>query len=386
MPFEFATATRIVFGAGTLREAGPAAAALCPGGRALVVTGASAGHAAPLLADLEAHGLCPTLFQVAAEPTLDLVRAGAQQARAAGCELVIGLGGGSALDTGKAIAALATNPGDPLDYVEVIGRGQPLTQTPLPFIAIPTTAGTGTEVTRNAVLASPEHHVKVSLRSPRMLARLAIVDPELTYSLPPAETASTGLDALTQLLEAFVCNRPNPLIDALCREGLGRAARALRQAYAQGHDVAAREDMALASLFGGLALANARLGAVHGFAAPIGGLLAAPHGAVCARLLPIVVAVNVRALQRRAPESPVLPRYVEAARRLTSDSWATAEDGVVWLQNLAGDLQIKPLSAYGLTPADFAPLIENAAVASSMQGNPIRLTPAELREILEQAV
>jgi alcohol dehydrogenase class IV len=386
MPFEFSTATRILFGLGTVREAGPAAAELCPGGRAAVVTGVSAECAAPLLADLETRGLRLTRFQVASEPTLDLVRAGAQEVRAAGCELVIGLGGGSALDTGKAIAALATNPGDPLDYVEVIGRGQPLSQTPLPFIAIPTTAGTGAEVTRNAVLASPEHQVKVSLRSPRMLPRLAIVDPELTYSLPPAETASTGLDALTQLLEPFVCNRPNPLTDALCREGLQRAAHALRLAYTHGRDAAAREDMALASLFGGLALANARLGAVHGFAAPIGGLFAAPHGAVCARLLPAVMSVNVRALRARAPESPALPRYVEAACILTGDGWATAEDGVAWLQNLAADLHIQPLSAYGLTPTDSPQVIEKAAAASSMQGNPIKLTPAELREILEQAI
>jgi alcohol dehydrogenase class IV len=385
MPFEFATATRIIFGAGTVREAGPAAVELCPGGRVLVVTGTSAGRAS-LLADLEARGLHTALFQVAVEPTLDLARAGAKLARAAGAELVIGLGGGSALDAGKAIAALATNPGDPLDYVEVIGRGQALTEAPLPYLAIPTTAGTGAEVTRNAVLASPEHQVKVSLRSPRMLARLAIVDPELTYDLPPDTTASTGMDALTQLLEAFTCNRPNPLTDALCREGMQRAARALRPAFAQGHDPAAREDMAVASLFGGLALANARLGAVHGFAAPIGGLFAAPHGAVCARLLPMVVSVNLRALRARAPESPALPRYAEAARLLTGDGWATAEDGVAWLQALAADLQIKPLSAYGLTPPDYATLVEKAAVASSMQGNPIKLTGGELREILEQAV
>jgi alcohol dehydrogenase class IV len=385
MPFEFATATRIIFGAGALREASPAASELCPGGCVLVVTGASAGRAAPLLADLEARNLHPTLFQVSAEPTFDVVAAGAQQARTANCQLVIGLGGGSALDAGKAIAALATNPGDPLDYVEVIGRGRALTETPLPYMAIPSTAGTGTEVTRNAVLASPEHHVKVSLRSPRMLARLAIVDPELTYSLPPEETASTGLDALTQLFEPFTCNRPNPLTDAVCREGMQRAARALRQAFAHGHDPAAREDMAVASLFGGLALANARLGAVHGFAAPIGGLFAAPHGAVCARLLPIVMAVNLRALRERTPESPALRRYAEAARLLTGDGWATAEDGVVWLQTLAADLQIKPLAAYGLKPADFPTLIENAAVASSMQGNPIKLTTDELREILKQA-
>jgi len=386
MPFEFATAGRIVFGAGTLREAGPAAAELCARGNVLVVTGAAVDRAAPLLADLEARGLRTALFQAKGEPTFDLVRAGAQWARETKCQMVISLGGGSVLDAGKAVAALATNFGDPLDYVEVIGRGRPLTEAPLPYIAIPTTAGTGTEVTRNAVLASPEHHVKASLRSPRMLARVAIVDPELTYSLPPAETASTGLDALTQLLEPFTCNRPTPFTDAICREGMPRAARALPRAYAQGRDAAAREEMSVVSLFGGLALANARLGAVHGFAAPIGGLFPAPHGAVCARLLPVATAVNLRALRARAPESPALARYAEAARLLTGHSEASPEDGAAYLQSLVADLGIKPLSAYGLTPADFPQLIENAAVASSMQGNPIKLTPQELRDILEQAM
>ena len=231
--------------------------------------------------------------------------------------MVIGLGGGSAIDTGKAIAALLTNPGDPLDYLEVIGRGQALQQTPLPYIAIPTTAGTGSEVTRNAVLASHEHHVKVSLRSPLMLPRVAIVDPELTYSLPPAITASTGLDALTQLIEPYTCNSPNPMIDAICREGMQRAARSLKRAYQNGSDAAAREDMSIAALFGGMALANAKLGAVHGFAGPLGGLFPAPHGMICARLLPFVVEANVRALQMREPDSPVLKRYDEVAQLLT---------------------------------------------------------------------
>ena len=247
------------------------------------------------------------------------------------CDVIIGLGGGSAIDTGKAIAALLTNPGDPLDYLEVIGRGQALHATPLPYIAIPTTAGTGSEVTRNAVLASPEHRVKVSLRSPLMLPRVAIVDPELTYSLPPAITASTGLDALTQLIEPYTCNSPNPLVDAICREGMQRAARSLKRAYQDGNDVAAREDMSIAALFGGLALANAKLGAVHGFAGPLGGLFPAPHGMICARLLPLIVEANVRALQERKPNTSVLQRYAEVAQLLTGRSTAGASDAIEWL-------------------------------------------------------
>ena len=210
--------------------------------------------------------------------------------------------------------------GELLDYVEIIGRGQALTKPSAPFIAIPTTAGTGSEVTRNAVLASPEHRVKVSLRSPLMLARVALVDPELTYDLPPALTASTGLDALTQLIEPFVCLRANPMTDGLCVEGMRRAARSLRVAFTDGQNKSAREDMAVASLFGGLALANAGLGAVHGFAGPIGGMFPAPHGAVCAALLPHVMTANIRALRQRAPGSEALRRYDKVARLLTGST------------------------------------------------------------------
>jgi len=304
MRFEFATATRILFGAGTVREVAPRAATL--GRRCLVVVGSTVERCALLLEELSAHGVETVTFNVPGEPTIEMVLAGVQRARQNGCDVVIGLGGGSVLDTGKAIAALLTNGGELLDYLEVIGRGRPLTEASAPYIAIPTTAGTGAEVTRNAVLGSPEHCIKVSLRSPLMLPRLAVVDPELTHSLPPAVTASTGLDALTQLMEPYVSNSANPLTDAVCRDGMQRVARSLRRAYHDGRDAAAREEMALASLFGGLALANARLGAVHGLASPLGGLVSAPHGAICARLLPYVMQVNLRALQSRAPESPAL--------------------------------------------------------------------------------
>jgi alcohol dehydrogenase class IV len=382
--FEFATATRIIFGAGTLREVGPLAAEM--GNRALVVTGRTIERATPLLDALTAQGIETVAFSVAGEPTNEVARLGTQRARESDCDLVIGFGGGSVLDGGKAIAALLTNGGDPLDYLEVIGRGQPLSQPSAPYIAIPTTAGTGAEVTRNAVLASPEHQVKVSLRSPLMLPRLALVDPELTHSLPPEVTASTGLDALTQVMEPYVSNRANPLTDALCREGMRRAARSLHRAYEQSDDAAAREDMALTSLFGGLALANAKLGAVHGFAGPIGGMFPAPHGAVCARLLPHVMAVNVRALQERSPGSEALRRYDEIARILTGNEEATADDGVAWVQELCQALQVPSLASYGMTPADLTVVIEKASVASSMQGNPIQLTPDEMREILTQAL
>ena len=274
--FEFATATRIIFGPGTLYEVGSIAAEL--GKRALVVVGGSAlqradgerARATGLLEILAVHGIDAVTFSVAGEPTTEVARAGVERAREADCDLVIGFGGGSVLDAGKAVSVLLTNGGVPLDYLEVIGRGQPITRPAAPYIAIPTTAGTGTEVTRNAVLRSAEHRVKVSLRSALMLPRVALVDPELTRSLPPAVTASTGLDALTQVIEPYVSIHANPMTDALCREGIRVAARSLRRACEHGEDTAAREDMALTSLFGGLALANAKLGAVHGFAGLMG--------------------------------------------------------------------------------------------------------------------
>lgn len=382
--FEFSTAGRILFGRGTFRQAGAIAAGM--GRRALVVTGLNAERTQPLVDLLREHGVSATLFSVSHEPTTDLVLQGVQCAQEVGCDLVIGIGGGSAIDASKAIAGLLTNPGDLFDYLEVIGKGQAIREPAAPLIAIATTAGTGAEVTRNAVLISPQHRVKVSMRSPLLLPRVAIVDPELTYSVPPAVTASTGLDALTQVLEPYVSSRANAMIDPLVRDGMARAARSLRRAYEHGDDIDAREDMALVSLFGGLALANAGLGAVHGFAAPLGGMLQAPHGAICARLLPFVMEVNIRALRARQPDHYALSRYDEIARILTGNPNAVAADGIAWVHGLCQALQIQPLSAYGLTQEDIPRVVERAAAASSMKGNPIPLTPEEMTEILTRAL
>ena len=384
MNFDFAAPQRILFGPGTLKQAGHLAREL--GRRALVVTGRDPVRAAPLLRMLEAQGISATVFPIAGEPTTDRVRQGTAQAVEAAVELVIGFGGGSPLDSAKAIAALAANGGDPLDYMEVVGKGLPLAKPSLPMLAIPTTAGTGSEVTRNAVLASPEHGVKASLRSLTMVPRIAIVDPELTYDLPPAVTASTGLDALTQLIEPFTCNRANPLVDALCRDGIARVARALRRAWADGHDAAARADMSLASLYGGFALANAGLGVVHGFAGVVGGMFKAPHGAICAALLPQAMAVNRTALQARAPESPMADRYDEIARLLTGRAEARAEDGVAWVRELTASLGVPPLGACGVEERHIPLIVERAAIASGTKANAIELTRAELAEILAGSI
>jgi alcohol dehydrogenase class IV len=385
MNFEFTTVPRILFGEGRLKEV----RAIVPelGKRALVVCGSSVRaveRVQPLFAALTNVGVPYTAFATHREPTIDEVRAATKQAQAEQCDLVIGFGGGSALDTGKAVAALLTNGGDPLDYIEVIGKGQPLSKPSAPYIAIPTTAGTGSEVTRNAVLGSPEHRVKVSLRSPYMLPRVALVDPELTYNLPPNVTAATGLDALTQLIEAYVSVRANPMTDAICREGMHRVVRSLRRAFEEGDSlpwrenwqaiVTAREDMCVAGMLSGMALANAALGAAHGLSGPLGGMFDAPHGALCAAVLPYVVEVNERAAKQRLVGSPVVSRF-QQVRRAMGD-----------LGELVQALRIPPLRDYGVMRENFPEIIEKAKASNSMKGNPVVLDDDELREILERAL
>lgn len=378
MRFEFSTATRIVFGEGAAANLSELVRDF--GCHPLLVTGASPERAAWLASALSAETLT-----VPGEPTVDLVREGARRVREAACDAVVSLGGGSVIDAGKAIACVATNGGEPLDFLEVVGKGLAIQAASLPFIAVPTTAGTGSEVTRNAVLTSPEHGVKASLRSATMLPKVALVDPELTYALPPAITAYTGLDALTQLIEPYVSARANPLTDALCVEGIGRAAGALGRAYRDGRDREARHNMALASLFGGLALANAGLGVIHGFAAPLGGSWHAPHGALCAALLPYGMAANIAALRTRTPLHPSLERYTAIARLLTGRKDATAEDGVEWVRALCADLNVPALRSWGIAQADLPAVVEKAASASSMRANPIQLTGDELMAVISAA-
>jgi alcohol dehydrogenase class IV len=383
MRFEFSTATRIIFGPGTIQEVAPLASEM--GKRAFVVTGRSVERVRSHLEQLKKQAIEYVTFNVAGEPTTNVAKAGVELARRAKSDLVVSIGGGSVLDTGKVIAAMLTNSGQLEDYLEVVGGGKSLSQSCVPHIAIPTTAGTGAEVTCNSVLGVPEHRVKVSVRSPLMLPRLAVVDPVLTYSMPPSVTASTGLDALTQLMEAYVSNKANPLTDGICREGLKRAGRSLRQVYQNGGNGGAREDMALASLFGGLALANAKLGVVHGFAGALGGMTSTPHGVICGRLLPYVMETNVQALQRRAARSPALARYDEIAQILTGEAAARAPEAVTWVQSLCAEFEIPSLVEFGLKEKDFPTVVTKAQRSSSMKGNPIKLTDDELMGILKES-
>ena len=381
MAWEFATAGRLLFGAGVRGQLAEAVRAY--GRRPLLVAGRGA----------IARGQIPEIAEAArvvveGEPTLDSVRAAAGVFRRERCDLVVGIGGGSVLDTAKAAAALAANSGEPLDYLEVIGRGRPLESLPAPCIAVPTTAGSGSEVTRNAVLGSPEHGVKTSLRHPSMLPRLALVDPELTLTVPSPVTVTTGLDALTQLIEPYVSVRANPLTDALCLDGISRIARALPVAASPdgAGDLDVRTDMSLGSLFGGLALANAGLGVVHGFAAPLGAMFGAPHAAVCAALLPHGMAANLRALRARAAGHPAVDRYRRIAIALTGDAAASPEDGVTAAASLCRRLGVPGLHAHGVGADDAGEVCRRAVQASSMKANPIELSAGELRETLLAAL
>lgn len=381
--FEFVTSPRIMFGNGVL-PAGIQAAKVF-GKKALLLYSSTGAPIERVLDLCKENDIYCAQFCVDHEPSVGLVQQIVEFSQKEHCDFVIALGGGSVMDSGKAASAMLTNPGNLLDYLEVVGNNQPFTQPAAPCVAIPTTAGTGAEVTRNAVLAVPEKKVKVSLRSTYLLPRLAVIDPELVIGLPPAVTAYTGLDALTQVIEPFTSIKHNPMIDTLCRDGIVRSARSLKKAFHNGNDLETRYDLSLTSLYGGLALTNAGLGAVHGFAAPIGGMFDAPHGAICGILLPYTVESNIHALEERDPQNPALERYTEIAKLLTGNTNAKKGDGVKFLIELTNELGIPRLRTFGIQPTDFPLIVEKAQKASSMKANPIQLLSDELVHILEMA-
>jgi alcohol dehydrogenase class IV len=380
--FEFTTVSKIIFGQGSFEKIPELVAG--QGKKVLLVTGKNTALAHRLGKELNGTPISFEIFSVANEPTTHNIQSGTELARKTGCDMVVGIGGGSAIDSAKAIAALVPNKGELTDYLEVIGKGLKLTETPLPCFAVPTTAGTGAEVTRNSVIKSTENQVKVSLRSELMYPRIAVVDPVLTVTMPPEITASTGVDALTHLLETFVSIQSNPFIDMFCREGIKRVSVSLLRAFTDGNDMDARENMALASMFGGIALANVKLGAVHGFAGPLGGMCPVPHGAACACLLPATMEVNITALKKENRKQQ-LAKFEEIARILTGRKSAVADDGTIWAKELVRKLRIPPLSAFGLSPGDFPELVKKAQISSSIKGNPVGLNQDQLLSILEKS-
>ena len=333
-------------------------------------------------------------FTVEGEPQISTVDVALSEARENGCDVVVGLGGGSAMDTAKAVAGLLTNGGEALDYMEVIGRGQPFKVPAAPLIAVPTTSGTGTEVTRNAVLADKSQAFKASMRSPHLIPRVALVDPALTDSQPANVTASTGLDALTQVIEPYVSNKRQPMTDGMAMTGIRLAAGALRRVYENPSDTTARDDMALVSLMSGVCLANAGLGAVHGFAGPLGATFPIPHGVVCAALLPHVMAANVEALRTEDPQHEVLLRYAQIGDALTGQRFSeetttvgvAIDAGLAFVRDLVLDLGIPKLSDYGMGSADIPDLVGRSKRTSSMRYNPLVLPDSVLVEIVERAL
>ena len=396
--FELVGVGRIVFGCGAVERLGPIASGM--GRMALVVTNAgpagAGGATDAVTRELAEHGLDCAIFAQTREPTVDDVDAALVTARQAlgprggRCDLVVGLGGGSAIDCAKAVAALMTYGGSALDYMEVVGKGRKVQRPSAPWIAVPTTAGTGAEATKNAVIACPERNFKASIRGEGLLARAAVVDPKLGLGVGPGVTACSGMDALCQLIESYTSIGAQPITDALAAEGIPRAARSLERAVSNGSDLGAREDMALAALLSGITLTNAGLGAVHGFAAPMGANFPAPHGAICAALLPGVMAANVRALRAADRRHPVLARYARVGRLLTGRTRlgdrAAIDAGVRFVADLAAAIGIPPLSKFGVTADRAGEMVALAKKASSMRYNPIELSDEALTAALTGAI
>ena len=383
MNFTFMTASHIIFGVGVRNTYFDTILSL--GDRPFVVTGSAKPEVESFLENIKNLSSAAVFFQASGEPSIPLIHRALAKARDNECNFVISIGGGSIIDTGKAVAALLTNGDNCLEFLEVIGQGKRLHHEPAPFVAVPTTAGTGSEVTKNAVISSPEHNVKVSLRSDTMIPNYAVIDPELCVSVPPDVTAWTGLDALTQLLEAYLTRKRNPLTDGICREGLIRASRSIYRAYTDGGDIDARTDMSCASLFSGLALANAGLGAVHGFAGPMGGMFNISHGLICASLLPHVFVTNIEAAMTLAEPEDLMDRFDKLAEILTGSEDAKKEDAVNWISETSKKLNIPGLSDLGIKQRDFPQIIQKAKNSSSMKGNPLELSDRELLRILELA-
>lgn len=392
MTFEFATTPLILFGPASHERLGEHAARF--GRRAWLVTGGTALERLGVIARVErllaGSGVSAVRQAVGGEPDTHLVDQGCRAALQAGCDQVIGIGGGSVLDTAKAVACLMANGGEARDYLEVVGRGTPLVKPSVPVIAVPTTAGTGSEVTRNSVLADPATGTKASIRHEHLLPRVAIVDPTLTHSLPPEVTARTGLDALIQLIEPYVSRRMNPMIDALALEGIRRAARALPRAYSNGNDADARADMMLAATWSGMALAHCGLGASHAIAGPLGGSYPIAHGLACAATIPHVMAANLRVAERDPNGPETIRRHADVARSMGAPEGPTEREtawrGVEKIRDLCRALRVPPLRSMGVTVEAIPDLVARAKRTSSFKANPVDLADEDLARILELAI
>jgi alcohol dehydrogenase len=382
---------RIVFGAGKFRELPAIVAA--HGRRALLVTGNKSLRASanwPLLVD----GLKRSLVEfesmaVEGEPSPALIDNAVGEFRAKGMDVVVGIGGGSALDAAKAIAGLLRPGNSVLDHLEGVGRDVPYRGPATPLIAVPTTAGTGSEATKNAVLSvTGESGYKKSFRDDALVAQVALVDPELLATCPPDIIAANGMDAFTQLLESYVSLNANPFTDALAWSGMQAVRDGFFAAYGGGNSEGARmgrERMAYGSLLSGITLAQVGLGSVHGLASPLGAFFPVPHGVVCGTLVATATEVNIRALVARAPDSPALAKYAAVGRMLCRDESLTDAEShrclVEQLHAWTGKLGLRRLGNYGVKDSDVGRIVANAR-GSSMKTNPLVLSDAEIAEVV----
>lgn len=376
--FNVLTPGNIRFGRGLARSAAPWLAGHST--QILLVHGASLQRAEFLLTELHAHRLNVTTLSITHEPCLQDIERGVRLARENGIGAIVSLGGGAVIDAGKAIAALVPVQGPAIEYLEVVGNGRVLEANPLPFVAIPTTAGTGAEVTKNAVINVPEQQRKVSLRDDRMLPDLAIVDPSLTDNAPRAVTLASGLDAITQVIEPWLCTRATPFTDALCRDAIPRGIKALRTLMEK-ECPDSRDEMAWVSLCGGLALANAGLGVIHGLAGPLGGLSNAAHGALCGSLLPFGLALN----ESQISDEKLRQRFTDVRQWLAAG--LNVEPGSAWesLREWSQRAGLGNLHDLGVPREALEPAALAASSSSSMKANPVMLTSEQLLEMLEAA-
>jgi alcohol dehydrogenase class IV len=378
--FSFISPQAIHFGRGQSQNAAALAATFGP--TVLLVYGANVARAQWLIDACHAAGLTTKMISCANEPSLPDIKSALRQLKGVSPDVVVGLGGGSVLDFAKALAALIPCDSDPMTYLEVVGEGRPLDRPPLPMIALPTTAGTGAEVTKNAVILVPDHGIKVSLRDPRMMPNIAIVDPSLMQGAPKQVALAAGLDAVTQVIEPYLSIKANPMTDALCYAAISTGLSTLRD-LVENDTPEAWDRMAWVSTCGGLALANAGLGAVHGFAGVIGGETNAPHGAICGALLPAVLESHLRKAEKHTEVSARLHWVLHQI-----DAYFPQGEtgmGIPALRSWSRKMGLPGLQGLGLSSADYSKVAEAASKASSMSGNPFALSQHELLEILHSA-
>jgi alcohol dehydrogenase len=388
-PFAISTLPHIVFGAGSFRQVPELLQSF--GKRVLVVTGGcslrATLHWQGLLDAMKGRGLSWEDMVVQGEPSPQLVDQAVRMYRSAGIEMVLGIGGGSVLDAAKAIAGLLPHGNSVMDHLEGVGPELPYRGPSLPFIAVPTTAGTGSEATKNAVLSvHGAGGFKKSFRHELLVARYAVVDPDLLASCPPDLIAANGMDAFTQLLESYTSSRANPFADVLALDGLARVRDGLLAWHAGGAAAGeGRADMAYAALLSGITLAQVGLGVVHGLAAPLGALFPIPHGVACGAMLAAATEVNIRALEQRQPDSPALARYARVGRLLRGKTHMDDEGARVFLLHVLKDwtqrLAIPGLAAWGVREADYPALIAGCR-GNSMKTNPLVLNDDDVWEIL----